>query len=209
MRDRIQSWASIVLGLAVVGLVGWLTSEQMNRSNVRAEPRDGGGAAGASASASASASGGTTVSPSDAGTGMGVGSSSSGDIGKLDTSPDGGFGLGSLGTLLDSGAMPTSAPRTVRLGVVLVQWAGAEGAPASARAKPDALKRAQELMKQAKGDWKATVKAGDHGSSEDIGRIPRGVLDARTEVAVFSMTKDDISEPLETSKGYWIVKRIE
>lgn len=208
MRDRIQTWASFVLGLAVVGLVGWLTSEQVNRSNVRAEPRDGGAAAGPSASASTTASAGTAVSPSDAGTGMAIGSSS-GDIGKLDTSPDGGFGLGSLGTLLDSGAVPTSAPRTVRLGVVLVQWAGAEGAPASARAKPDALKRAQELMDQAKGDWKATVKAGDHGSSEDIGRIPRGVLDARTEVAVFSMTKDDISEPLETSKGYWIVKRIE
>lgn len=208
MRDRIQTWASIVLGLAVVALVGWLTSEQMTRSNVRAEPRDGG----PSASASASASAGTTAAPSDAGTGtgtaMGIGGGS-GDIGKLDTSPDGGFGLGSLGTLLDSGAMPTSAPRTVRLGVVLVHWAGAEGAPASARSKQDALKRAQELVEQAKGDWKATVKAGDQGSSEDIGRIPRGVLDARTELAVFSMTKDDISEPLETSKGYWIVKRID
>ena len=206
MKDRIQTWASIVLGLAVVGLVGWLTMEQMNRTHIRAD-RDGGSVASDAGAAAAAAAGGASAN-ADAGAGAGAGTTS-GPMGALDTSGDGGFNLGSLGTLLDSGAMPSGAPRTVRVGVVLVQWVGAEGAPASSRAKTDALKRAQELAEQAKGDWKATVKAGDHGSAEDIGRIPRGVLDARTEVAVFSLGKDDISEPLETSKGYWVVKRIE
>jgi parvulin-like peptidyl-prolyl isomerase len=97
----------------------------------------------------------------------------------------------------------------VKLGVVLVQFAGAEGATSGARAKPDAFKRAQELAEQARTDWKATVKAGDTGSSEDIGRMPRGVLDRATEVAVFSLGAGDISEPLETPRGYWVVKRLE
>lgn len=205
MKDRIQSWASLVLGFAVVALVAWLTMEQMNRTHVRAE-RDGGPAA-----ASSDAGAGATTSGSDAGSSgsSGAAASPAATMGALDPSADGGFSLGSLNTLLDSGAVPSGAPRALRLGVVLVQFVGAEGAPGSARAKPDALKRAQELADQAKTDWKAAVKAGDTGSSEDIGRIPRGVLDARTEVAVFSMAKDEISEPLETSKGYWIVRRIE
>ncbi len=210
MKDRIQSWASLVLGFAVVALVAWLTVEQLNRTHVRAE-RDGGAAAG-----SGDAAAGATATGNDAGSTGSSGSSGAAatptsTMGALDPSADGGFSLGSLNTLLDSGAVPTSASRGVaaRLGVVLVQFVGAEGAPGSARARPDALKRARELADQAKTDWKAAVKAGDTGSSEDIGRIPRGVLDARTEVAVFGMGKDEISEPLETSKGYWIVKRID
>jgi hypothetical protein len=66
-----------------------------------------------------------------------------------------------------------------------------------------------ELGERAKTDWKGAVKAGDVGSSEDIGRIPRGVLDRTTELSVFSLEKDAISEPLETPRGYWIVKRVE
>jgi hypothetical protein len=205
VKDRIQSWASLLVGTAVVVLMGWLTLEQMGRTHVRAEWDAG--AAIADASAAVTASG-------DAGSGTGTGTSpaASGTMAAMDPAADGGFGLGSLNTLLggpDGGAMPTSAPRTVKLGVVLVQFAGAEGASSSARAKPDALKHAQELAEQAKSDWKAAVKAGDTGSSEDIGRIPRGVLDRNTELAVFSLEKDGISDPLETPKGYWIVKRTE
>ena len=201
MRDRIQSWASVALGAAVVVLVGWLTIEQMSRTHVHAEWTEAGGA-----------DGGTVAAVSDAGAGTGTGTSGGGaaaNLGALDTNSDGGFGLGGLGSLLDAGAMPTGAPRTVRLGVVLVQYAGAEGAPSSARAKPDALKHAVELAEQAKGDWKGAVKAGDSGSSEDIGRIPRGVLERTTELAVFSLDKDALSEPLDTPRGYWVVKRIE
>ena len=44
------------------------------------------------------------------------------------------------------------------------------------------------------------MKEGDNGSAEDIGRMPRGVLDARTEVAVFSLSAGDVSEVLETPR---------
>jgi hypothetical protein len=206
VSDRIQSWVSILAGTAVVLLVGWLTMEQMSKTRIRAEWDGGAVAAGGAGASSATAGAAPT---GDAGSGTGTGTGTTG-IGALDPSGDGGFSLGGLGTLFgDSGVVPTGAPRAVRLGVVLVAFTGAEGAPSSARAKPDALKHAAALGEQAKADWKAAVKAGDHGSAEDIGRIPRGVLDARTEVAVFSLGKDEISEPLETPKGYWIVKRIE
>ena len=201
MRDRIQRWASIVLGAAVVVLVAWLTMEQMGHARPRVESVDAGADAGAGVNANAS----------DAGTGTGtaMNGGSGNPTGALDTTGDGGFSLTGLSGLLDAGSMPSGAPRSVRLGVVLVQFAGAEGAPGSARAKPDALKHALELAEQAKSDWKGAVKAGDVGSSDDIGRIPRGVLDHTTELVVFSLEKDGISEPLETPKGYWIVRRIE
>ena len=198
MNDKIQGWASILLGAAVVVLVGWLTMDQMGRSQIRRELDGGADAAVMAANAG------------DAGSGSGTSTSTTATGAAIETGGDGGLGLGSLSSLFgDSGAMPTGAPRSVRLGVVLVQFAGAEGASSSARAKPDALDHAKQLAEQARTDWKAAVKAGDSGSSEDIGRIPRGVLDARTEVAVFSLSKDDISEPLETPRGYWIVKRVE
>jgi hypothetical protein len=216
VNDRIQSWASILLGAAVVVLVGWLTMDQMERSHIRREPDGGSASSGASSASSAStadiANGAASANPV-ASLGLGgsaapVDSAGGSALGAIDT--DGGFALGSLNSLLsDGGALPSGAPRTVRLGVVLVQYVGAEGASRSARAKPDALAHAQELATQAHADWRAAVKAGDSGSSEDIGRIPRGVLDAHTEVAVFSLAKDEISEPLETPRGYWIVKRVE
>jgi hypothetical protein len=202
VKDRIQSWASILVGAAVIALVGWLTMEQMARGQIRAE-RDAGAAA---ASAEADASANASANAADSGAASATGAAA---MGALDSTGDGGFSLGALNGLLDAGVMPTGAPKAVRLGVVLVQWAGAEGASSSARAKPDALKHAMELGERAKTDWKGAVKAGDVGSSEDIGRIPRGVLDRTTELSVFSLEKDAISEPLETPRGYWIVKRVE
>jgi hypothetical protein len=196
VKDRIQSWASLLLGAAVVVLLGMLTYDQMSRTpRARAAELD----AGAEAS-SASAISGEAGAPAT--------TTDGGAIGPLDTSVDGGLSL--LSTMLgDSGAMPSGAPRSVRVGVVLVQFAGAEGASSSARAKPDALKHARELAEQGRADWKATVNEGDSGSAEDIGRIPRGVLEQPTEVAVFSLATGDVSEPLETPRGYWVVKRLE
>lgn len=206
-KDRVQSWASLLLGAAVVALASWLTYGQLSNTHVRAE-WDGGAAEGGAVvlGDGGTGTGASTGNGTSASAGSGDGGFALGALG----SGDGGFALGSLDSLLDSGAMPTNAAlRAVRLGVVLVQFAGAEGAPSNARAKPDALKHAHELLGQARTDWKAAVKSGDSGSSEDIGRIPRGVLDRATELAVFNLDKDAISEPLETPRGYWIVKRVE
>jgi hypothetical protein len=195
VRDRIQSWSSILVGAAVVALIGWITLEQLGHPRVRAVLDAGLSAADAAAAmASADAS-----APSGSGTALALAPVESGD-----------GGLSLFDTLIaDSGAMPSGAPRSVKVGVVLVQFVGAEGAPASARTMADAKRRALELAEQGKSDWKAAVRAGDSGSSEDIGRIPRGVLEHTTEIAVFSLAAGAISEPLETARGFWVVKRLE
>lgn len=188
MREGMQRWASIAVGAGVIGLIGWMTYEQTvnpkPRGKVDADP-DSGAAASADAGAIAIAE-----HEADASTTL---------IGELST------------TSVDGGpsALPAGAPKQVKIGVVLVQWRGAEGALTSTRSKADALARAQQIATDAKGDFRRAVTQGDPGSSEDIGRIPRGVLDPRTEAAVFGLGQKEISDVLETPRGYWIVKRID
>ena len=42
-----------------------------------------------------------------------------------------------------------------------------------------------------------------------IGRIGRGILEPQVEGVVFGMTPGQTSEPIETPRGYWVVKRLE
>jgi hypothetical protein len=198
MSDRVQRWGQIGVGAAVIALVGWVTwAEAEHHGKAPRADLDGGGgtqaaAGGTSTSAGASATGVTTT---DAGSAAIV-------MPDLD---------GGLGLFLDASsiALPSGAPRSVHIGVVLVQFQGAEGASSNARNKKEALAFAEKLREDAKADWKKAVRDGDGGSSEDIGRLPRGVLDPRSEVTVFSLGAGEISEPLETPKGYWVVKRLE
>src|SRR3954471_16045723 len=54
-------------------------------------------------------------------------------------------------------ALPSGTPKAVRFGVILVQYRGAEGAPAAARSKDDAQAMARTLAESAKTDFKGTV----------------------------------------------------
>ncbi len=105
--------------------------------------------------------------------------------------------------------MPPNAPRNVRFGVVLVAYAGAEDAPRNARSKHDALELAQKLASQAKSDFHAAVRRGDEGSSDDVGSMRRGVLEPSPEYVLFSLPQGGVSDPIDTPRGFWIVKRIE
>jgi hypothetical protein len=105
--------------------------------------------------------------------------------------------------------LPPSAPRTVRFGVVLVSYAGAEDAPRSARSKHDALELADKLAAQAKTDFHAAVRRGDEGSADDVGSMRRGVLEPAPEYVLFSLPAGGVSDPIDTPRGYWIIKRIE
>ncbi len=199
MSDRVQRWAQIGVGVGVIALVGWVTyAESEHHGGARAES-DAGASTSASTGTSTSASTSTTSTSTTTSTSPGAGALPVGDF-------DGGLGM-----FLDASVamMPSGAPKTVHVGVVLVQFLGAEGASSNARTKKDALAFAEKLREDAKTDWKKAVRDGDSGSSEDIGRIPRGVLDPRSEVAVFSLASGEISEPLETPKGFWVVKRLE
>jgi hypothetical protein len=108
-----------------------------------------------------------------------------------------------------SAGLPKGSPKTVRFGVILVQYRGAELAPPSARPKPEALTLARSLAEAANTDFKAQVQRGDPGSMDDAGRIPRGVLEPAVEYALFMLPKGGVSEPIDTPRGFWIVRRIE
>lgn len=114
--------------------------------------------------------------------------------------------LGSLG--FDSGVL-VGGPRSVRFGVVLVTFAGAQGAGEKARTKAAAQELAQKLAEEAKTDFHAAVTHGDSGSADDMGRMQRGVLEAPSEAILFGLATGATSEAFETPRGFWIVKRLD
>lgn len=123
----------------------------------------------------------------------------SADSSEYDKLPDG----GTLPPLADS------APKRVQLGVVLFQYQGAQGAAASARSKEAALAKAQQALLVAQKDFDEAVKLGDPGSQANAGGIPRGVLEPLIEYRVFGLEPSTLyPEPLDTPRGYWIVRRI-
>ncbi|AKV01836.1 Peptidyl-prolyl cis-trans isomerase PpiD [Labilithrix luteola] len=196
MSDNVQRTASILVGALVVGLVGWIAVNQTTPHAPHAPNAEGD--AGAALATTASAAPVASAAPL-----------ASASAQAAAPAGDGGADLTLDSMMFDSGVMPSSAPRTVHLGVVLVQFTGAEGASSTARSKKEALEYARKLAEDAKTDFKHAVREGDSGSSEDIGKIPRGVLDPRTEVSVFSLAAGEMSDVLETPRGYWIVKRID
>lgn len=105
--------------------------------------------------------------------------------------------------------LPEKTPKMVRFGVVLVQYQGAQGATANARPKDAARELALRLAIDAKTDFHGAVQRGDSGSGADLGRIPRGVLEPAPEYVLFTLAPGTVSDPIETPRGYWIVKRIE
>lgn len=123
-----------------------------------------------------------------------------------------GAGMSDKGYLLPDGKLPpplpADAPRAVRIGLALVQYQGAQLAPPNAQPRDVALARAKTIAELAKTDFAAAVKAGDHGSTIDIGSIHRGILEPGTQYVVFTMAPGSVSDVLETPRGFWIVRRI-
>jgi len=92
---------------------------------------------------------------------------------------------------------------------VLVAYAGAEDAPRGVRSKKDALELAEKLAAQAKTDFHAAVRRGDEGSSDDVGSMTRGFIEPAPEYVLFTLPVGGVSDPIDTPRGFWIVKRIE
>ena len=105
--------------------------------------------------------------------------------------------------------LPDQAPSHVRIGVVLVTYAGAQGAPDHARSQKDAREMADKLASDAKSDFPAAVVRGDNGSIDDVGTMPRGVMEPGPQYIVFTLPVGGVSDVIDTPRGYWIVKRIE
>jgi hypothetical protein len=191
-----QRWVSLVLGAAVVALAVLLAYKSSPQSRVAPD------ASAEAATPSTSAAPPSTISLGlDADTPLLFGDG-------------GGLSLGDLPGFDDRGGdaatrLPDKAPRTVHFGVVLVTHQGAQGAPATARPKKEALDLATRLAADAKTDFSGAVRRGDSGSMSDAGRMPRGVLEPNVEFVLFTLPVGDVSEPLETPRGYWIVKRLD
>jgi hypothetical protein len=106
--------------------------------------------------------------------------------------------------------LPASAPARVGFGAVIFTYQGSQGAPREARTKDEARKKAAETIELAQKDFTAAVAKGDHGSTTDAGRVPRGVLEPPIEYHLFSLEKAKVHpEPIDTPRGYWVLRRNE
>ena len=106
--------------------------------------------------------------------------------------------------------LPASAPARVGFGAVIFTYRGAQNAPSDARPKEEAKKKAVEAIELAQKDFAAAVAKGDKGSTTDAGRLPRGVIEPPIEYVLFSLEKGKVHpEPVDTPKGYWVVRRNE
>jgi hypothetical protein len=124
---------------------------------------------------------------------------------------------GAGATMLDGTPVPPlpfTVPRQVRFGVVLVAYAGAQPSaasdrPSSTRSRSDARALADKLAAGAPQDFHAAVQQGDPGSADDVGHVKLGILEPAPEFVLFTLPVDGVSGPVETPRGFWIVKRLE
>jgi hypothetical protein len=104
--------------------------------------------------------------------------------------------------------LPATAPQTVSFGVVVFSYAGAELAAPGARTKDQAREKALAVLADAKSDFSKAVARGDRGSTASAGRVPRGVLEPAAEYVLFTLPKGEVAPaPVDTPRGYWVVRR--
>lgn len=107
-------------------------------------------------------------------------------------------------------ALPSTAPQRVKIAVALFAYAGAQGVPENFRSREAALELAQKALSAAEPDFAAALAQADPGSQADLGFIKRGVLEPSVEQVVFQLEKGKVvKEPLDTPRGFWVVRRIQ
>jgi hypothetical protein len=106
--------------------------------------------------------------------------------------------------------LPSDAPKSVGFGVILFSYRGAQLASKDAPPKAEALGRATALLEEAKRDFEEAVKRGDPGSTANAGQMPRGILEPSVEYSLFTLAKGAVhGVPIDTPRGYWLVRRID
>lgn len=104
--------------------------------------------------------------------------------------------------------LPATAPKSCGFGAILFTYDGVQLAPRHPRSKSDALELARRLIPEAELDFPETVKKGDPGSLAEAGSIARGVLERSIEYQLFTLEKGKVyPEPIETPRGFWIMRR--
>lgn len=197
-----QRWLTLLLATAAIALAAVLTAQSVSSWRPWRAPSD--------AAADAASTDAAVASLDDGGTDW-LGDAEPSAMPLFPTSEprrDGGTGF----RLFDGSEVPPladGAPLRVRFGVVLVTYLGAELASPSARSKQDARELALRLAEDAKTDFHAAVRKGDDGSADDVGHVSRGTLEPAPEYVLFSLAVGKVDGPVDTPRGYWIVKRIE
>ena len=106
--------------------------------------------------------------------------------------------------------LPDTAPQSVTFGVVQFAYDGAQFANKGARTKEQAREKARSFMELAQKDFEAAVAKGDRGSRSNVGRMHRGILEPAVEYLLFTLPKATVyGEPVDTPRGYWIIRRID
>lgn len=193
-RCGMNKTSVVVIALFTAAVVGWLSIQEHDTS-----PRP------VPSAAPTADAGAPVVEPvDDLGEGGAPPLAVDGGLDDLALTLDGGF------EMPDGGKLPelTDAPKSVHFGVVLVQFKGAQGAKPDARSYEEAKALAGELAVIAKEDFEAAVKKGDPGSTENAGRMFRNILEPQPEAVLFSLEKGEVSDPVDTPRGIWIVKRV-
>ncbi len=206
-----ERWATTLLGLAVVLLAVWLVAHNFHPPTpIGHDPNPH-----ASAGAGTDEARAPMFALAEAGT-------SGDDAGPLllsdlvpaetDRRQDAGIGV-ALPDGTPAPLLPFTAPREVRFGVVLVSYTGAQpsagGGKPAARSRADAKALAAKLLATAEQDFHSAVQQGDAGSADDVGRVKRGVLEPAPEYVLFNLDVNGVAGPVDTPRGYWIVKRLE
>jgi|CZKU01.1.fsa_nt_gi hypothetical protein len=213
-----QRWASTLVGLAVVVLAVWLVVRDFQPP----------APVGREVAPSWSADGGSLASPRDGGSSP---PAAGGYASSPGTTDDAGSLLlsdlvaaesdrrthGGIGAAMPDGTpvplLPMGTPREVRFGVVLVSYTGAQpsvgGGHPSNRSRDDAKVLAAKLLATAQQDFHAAVQQGDAGSSDDVGRVKLGILEPAPEYVLFTLAAGGVAGPVDTPRGYWIVKRLD
>lgn len=105
--------------------------------------------------------------------------------------------------------LPPTAPKSCGFGAILFTYDGVQLAPRNPRTKAEALSVATRLIADAERDFADAVRKGDPGSLADAGNVGRGILERSIEYQLFTLEKGKVyPEPIETPRGYWILRRL-
>lgn len=106
--------------------------------------------------------------------------------------------------------LPAAAPQQVTFGVAVFAYEGSQFAAPGSRTKAQAKEKALAAAADAKRDFASVVAKGDRGSTSNAGRMPRGILEAAPEYVLFTLGKGEVAaEPVDTPRGYWLLRRID
>jgi hypothetical protein len=201
-----QRWVTTLVGFAVVVLAVWLVARNFQPPKAIGHDPSPRAASPLGADTAAALSLGAADAGEDGGPLLLT------DLLAGEARVDGGAGA----TMLDGTPvppLPLTVAREVRFGVVLVSYSGAQPNAATGRPSPrsraEARALAERLAAGAQQDFHAAVQQGDPGSADDVGRLKLGILEPAPEFVLFTLPVDGVGGPIDTPRGFWIVKRLE